>query len=310
MSYVDGGHNTRGWAFRATYGPDPVNGLALLAEMRTRRNQNPDSTGTCRYRRCGTASPGGSSATGCRTIGISGRRFGALATAVIDTYRPTSPRRSEQLDKKWIRPNVNRGVNAVGGEGAAAANAHAVLLDTFRSSGDGGHRRFLLSGGKTEADIRLFRHARALRPDRQRGSHHRPRPCRSTRSCGPLRPRHYSIPTTFVTRPTSRRFQRARFVESGRSSGRPADGGRLMAEPRPLHLAHGLTGPDSTLQLARPLGAPHRDLHREVLDVAGAHRRAAASSTSAAARLLSCSRRSSACRTGATTRSAGASTRC
>lgn len=33
MSYVDGERDGRGWAFRATHGPDPVNGFTLLREV-------------------------------------------------------------------------------------------------------------------------------------------------------------------------------------------------------------------------------------------------------------------------------------
>ncbi|MFB7620254.1 hypothetical protein [Kitasatospora sp. NPDC056181] len=32
VSYVDGRRDARGWAFRETHAPDPVNGFALLRE--------------------------------------------------------------------------------------------------------------------------------------------------------------------------------------------------------------------------------------------------------------------------------------
>ena len=75
---------------------------------------------------------------------------------MIDTYPADLADDIEQLDA-WIGPNVNKGVNAAGGDGPAAAEARTVLLDTFRELDERlSTSRFLLGDRLTEADIRLF----------------------------------------------------------------------------------------------------------------------------------------------------------
>ena len=155
VSYVDGARDARGWAFRSSHGPDPVNGFTLLREAY--EATEPGFDGHVSVPTLWDRVTGKVVSNQFRTIGIDlATQFGALATAVIDTYPADLADEIEELDE-WIGPNVNRGVNAVGGEGAAAADARAVLLDTFRQLDERlSTRRFLLGDRLTEADIRLF----------------------------------------------------------------------------------------------------------------------------------------------------------
>jgi putative glutathione S-transferase len=155
VSYVDGARDGRGWAFRSTHGPDPVNGFTLLRDAYDATEPGFDghvSVPTLWDRVTGTVV-----SNQFRTIGIDlATQFGALATALIDTYPADLAEEIEQLDT-WIGPNVNKGVNAAGGDDAAATDARAVLLDTFRELDQRlSTSRFLLGDRLTEADIRLF----------------------------------------------------------------------------------------------------------------------------------------------------------
>ncbi len=156
VSYVDGVRDGRGWAFRSTYGPDPVNGFTLLRDAYDATEPGFDghvSVPTLVGPRHRAPSSATSSA---RSASTSPRSSAPSPRPVIDTYPADLADEIEQLDA-WIGPNVNRGVNAVGGDDAAAADARAVLLDTFRELDERlSTSRFLLGDRLTEADIRLF----------------------------------------------------------------------------------------------------------------------------------------------------------
>ena len=155
VSYVDGARDARGWAFRSTYGPDPVNGFTLLRDAY--EATEPGFDGHVSVPTLWDRVTGRVVSNQFRTIGIDlETQFGALATAVIDTYPADLADEIEQLDG-WIGPNVNRGVNAVVGDSEAASEARLVLLDTFRVLDERlSTNRFLLGDRLTEADIRLF----------------------------------------------------------------------------------------------------------------------------------------------------------
>ena len=155
VSYVDGARDGRGWAFRSTYGPDPVNGFTLLREAYDATE--PGFDGHVSVPTLWDRVTGRVVSNQFRTIGIDlATQFGSLATPVIDTYPADLADEIEQLDA-WIGPNVNKGVHAAAGHGPAAAPARALLLDTFRELDVRlGTSRFLLGDRLTEADIRLF----------------------------------------------------------------------------------------------------------------------------------------------------------
>lgn len=155
VSYVDGARDARGWAFRATHGPDPVNGFTLLREAYDATE--PGFDGHVSVPTLWDRSTGRVVSNQYRTIGIDlATQFGALADALIETYPADLADEIEQLDT-WIGPNVNKGIHAAAGTGPDAQVARSVLVDTFRELDQRlSTSRFLLGDRLTEADIRLF----------------------------------------------------------------------------------------------------------------------------------------------------------
>jgi putative glutathione S-transferase len=155
VSYVDNSRDARGWAFRETYGPDPVNGFTLLRDAYDATEPGFDghvSVPTLWDRKTGAVV-----SNQFKTIGIDlATKFGALATPLIETYPADLAADIEELDT-WVGPAVNRGINVAGGKGPSAAAARAELLDAFTELDRLlGERRYLLGERLTEADIRLY----------------------------------------------------------------------------------------------------------------------------------------------------------
>jgi glutathionyl-hydroquinone reductase len=152
MSYVDGSRDARGWAFRATHGPDPVNGFAFLREAYEATEEGFDghvSVPTLWDRfSCRVVS------NDCHGIGIDlATGFRHLAEPVLDTYPVALRDRIEELDR-WLGPAVNHGVGAAA-RGDAAARAD--LLNAFELlDGRLARSRYLLGDQPTEADVRLW----------------------------------------------------------------------------------------------------------------------------------------------------------
>jgi putative glutathione S-transferase len=155
VSYVDGGRDGRGWAFRERYGADPVNGFTLLRHAYDATEPGFDghvSVPTLWDRTTGTVA-----SNQFRAMGIDlATRFRALATPLVETYPADLAGDIEDLDR-WIGPAVNQGVGPASGTGRAADAARRTLLAAFdeldRRLAD---RRYLLGDRLTEADIRLF----------------------------------------------------------------------------------------------------------------------------------------------------------
>lgn len=155
LSYVDGARDGRGWAFRETHGPDPVNGFTLLREAYDATEPGFDghvSVPTLWDRATETVA-----SNQFRTIGIDfATRFGHLVDPLVETYPADLADEIEQLDA-WIGPAVNQGAHAAAGTGDAALAARSRLLTAFaeldaRLAG----RRYLLGDRLTEADVRLW----------------------------------------------------------------------------------------------------------------------------------------------------------
>jgi glutathionyl-hydroquinone reductase len=152
MSYVDSERDGRGWAFRATYGPDPVNGFTLLRDAYEATEEGFDGhvsvpTLWDRY----SASVVSNDYHG---IGIDlATRFHHLAEPVIETYPVALADRIEELDR-WLGPTVNHGVSAAA---RGDKDARAALLDAFELLDTRLARsRYLLGDALTEADVRLW----------------------------------------------------------------------------------------------------------------------------------------------------------
>jgi putative glutathione S-transferase len=151
VSYVDGTRDARGWAFRKTYGPDPVNGFTLLREAYDATEPNFDghvSVPTLWDRATGKVV-----SNQFKTIGIDlATQFGHLATPLVETYPADLAAEIEELDS-WIGPAVNQGINVA----SSNAPARSALLGAFSDLDERLRtQRYLLGDRLTEADIRLF----------------------------------------------------------------------------------------------------------------------------------------------------------
>jgi putative glutathione S-transferase len=152
MSYVDDNRDGRGWAFRKTHGPDPVNGFTLLRDAYEATEEGFDGhvcvpTLWDRFS-CRIVS------NNYHDIGIDlATRFRHLAEPVAETYPEPLREQIEELDG-WLGPAVNHGVGAAA---AGDAEARGLLLDAFELL-DARLARcpYLLGDALTEADIRLW----------------------------------------------------------------------------------------------------------------------------------------------------------
>ncbi|MEV6926356.1 glutathione S-transferase C-terminal domain-containing protein [Dactylosporangium sp. NPDC051485] len=143
VSYIDNERDGRGWAFRERYGPDPVNGFALLREAY--EATEPGFDGHISVPTLWDRDAGRVLSNDFKLIGIDlATRFRHLAEPVVETYPEEHREEIERLDA-WLGPAVNQGRDP------AARKAALVELDQRL-----GERRYLLGDAVTEADVRLF----------------------------------------------------------------------------------------------------------------------------------------------------------
>jgi putative glutathione S-transferase len=155
VSYVDGARDGRGWAFRETNGPDPVNGFRLLREAYERTE--PGFDGHVSVPTLWDTETQRIVSNDYRTLGLDvATEFTGFRYPGVDTY-PTEHRAEiEELDR-WVGPAVNQGVGRAQGEGPAAEQARTELHAAFRRlDARLVDRCFLVGRGLTEADIRLW----------------------------------------------------------------------------------------------------------------------------------------------------------
>jgi glutathionyl-hydroquinone reductase len=152
MSYVDGARDGRGWAFRETYGPDPVNGFTLLRDAYEATEECFDGH-VC----VPTLWDRFSSrivSNNYHDIGIDlATQFRRLAEPVTGTYPEPLRDQIEELDG-WLGPAVNHGI---GPAAQGDAGARGRLLDAFKQlDARLESSRYLLGDALTEADVRLW----------------------------------------------------------------------------------------------------------------------------------------------------------
>jgi len=155
VSYVDGARDGRGWAFRETHGPDPVNGFTLLRDAY--EATEPGFDGHVSVPTLWDTETHRIVSNDFRTLGLDvATQFPDLRQPGVDTYPEEYRAEIEELDT-WVGPAVNQGVGRAAGEGPAAEQARVDLHAAFRRLDDrlvdGGH---LVGPGLTEADIRLW----------------------------------------------------------------------------------------------------------------------------------------------------------
>ncbi|WP_231122003.1 glutathione S-transferase C-terminal domain-containing protein [Motilibacter peucedani] len=155
VSYVDGARDARGWAFRETSGPDPVNGFVLLRDAYEATEPGFDghvSVPTLWDRRTRRVV---SNDYGLLDADLA-TAFLHLSTTGLELYPAALRDRVDELDR-WLGPAVNAGVTAAQGDGEQALSARARLNEAFealdaRLAGS----RFLLGDRLTLADVRLW----------------------------------------------------------------------------------------------------------------------------------------------------------
>ena len=155
VSYVDDARDGRGWAFRETHGPDPVNGFTLLRDAY--EATEPGFDGHVSVPTLWDTQTNRIVSNDYRTLGLDvATAFAGFRHPGVDTYPVGHRAEIEELDA-WVGPAVNQGVGRAGGDGPAAEQARADLHAAFRRLDerlvDGG---FLVGHGLTEADIRLW----------------------------------------------------------------------------------------------------------------------------------------------------------
>ncbi len=143
LSYVDGARDARGWAFRATHGPDPVNGFTLLRQAYEATEEGFDGPAGVpvlwdRFRARVASNDHRGIALDLAT------RFRHLARPVVDTY-PAALRDRIDAQEDWIGTAVD------------VRRDRATLLEAFEQLDARLSRvRFLLGGALTQADVRLW----------------------------------------------------------------------------------------------------------------------------------------------------------
>jgi glutathionyl-hydroquinone reductase len=150
VSFIDNDRDARGWAFRARYGADPVNGFRLLREAY--ETTEPGFDGHISVPTLWDRETGQVVSNDFRAIGIDlATQFGEYANGA-DTYPTALRKQIEELDL-WLGPVVNHGV----GSAASDAAARQDLLGAFEDLDIRlAHSRFLLGPDISEADVRLW----------------------------------------------------------------------------------------------------------------------------------------------------------
>ncbi|GAA2394387.1 glutathione S-transferase C-terminal domain-containing protein [Dactylosporangium salmoneum] len=139
VSYVDNARDGRGWAFRERYGPDPVNGFALLRQAYEKTE--PGFDGHVSVPALWDKTTGSVLSNDYRTIGIDlATRFRDVAEPLVEAYPEPLRDEIEELTA-WLAPGIS------GDETRARFTALDERLAT---------RRYLVGPTITEADIRLY----------------------------------------------------------------------------------------------------------------------------------------------------------
>jgi putative glutathione S-transferase len=155
VSYVDGQRDARGWGFRESNGPDPVNGFTLLRDAYNATEPHFDghvSVPTLWDRETGQVVSNDFATLDADLAS----QYDVTAHAGIELYPVELRSQIDELEA-WLRPSVNSTAHLATGDGPAAADAaqtlhkaYAELEERLRDS------RFLLGDNVTLADIRLF----------------------------------------------------------------------------------------------------------------------------------------------------------
>jgi putative glutathione S-transferase len=154
VSYVDNRRDGRGWAFRETNGPDPVNGFTLLRAAFDATE--PDFVGHVSVPVLWDRVSNRIVSNDYATIEVDlATQFTAWGTDAA-TYPVALQSEIEELDR-WLGPALNHGVAVAAGSTPQAAAARVRLLETF-SELDArlAQQPYLLGDSVTVADVRAW----------------------------------------------------------------------------------------------------------------------------------------------------------
>jgi putative glutathione S-transferase len=131
VSFVDQQRDARGWAFRATRGPDPVNGFELLREAY--EATEPGFDGHVSVPTLWDRVQGRVVSNDYRTIEIDlATQFRAIAEPVVELYPAPLRFEIDELDS-WLAHAVDRGTRVAAGADASAELAERELRAAFAS---------------------------------------------------------------------------------------------------------------------------------------------------------------------------------
>ncbi len=155
VSYVDGRRDARGWGFRESNGPDPVNGFTLLRQAYDATEPGFDghvSVPTLWDRVTGQVA---SNDYGLLDADLASQ-FGRWSSTGTELYPAGLRARIDELEA-WLLPAVNQGVHRAAGPGEEADAARAEVRTAFDRLNDTlAGSRYLLGERLTLADVRLF----------------------------------------------------------------------------------------------------------------------------------------------------------
>lgn len=154
VSYVDNARDGRGWGFRETYGPDPVNAFTLLRDAY--EITEPGFDGHVSVPTLWDRETGQVVSNDFPTIGIDLATQFTRWSNGADTYPAQLREQIEELND-WLLPVVNHGVHAATGNGPGAPEARQKLLSAFAElDARLREQRYLFGSRLTEADVRLW----------------------------------------------------------------------------------------------------------------------------------------------------------
>ena len=155
VSYVDGKRDARGWAFRGTHGPDPVNGFTLLREAYNLTE--PDFDGHVSVPTLWDRETKKVVSNDFGTLDADlASQYDVAANGGVELYPAALRSQIDELET-WLRADVNSTAHVATSDSPVAAEAAETLQKAFtqldnRLQGS----RFLLGDDVTLADVRLF----------------------------------------------------------------------------------------------------------------------------------------------------------
>ncbi|AFR47279.1 glutathione S-transferase C-terminal domain-containing protein [Gordonia sp. KTR9] len=152
VSHVDSARDARGWAFRQTHGPDPVNGFTLLRDAYEHTEPGFDGHISVPVLWDRTENRIVSNDFGTLDIDLASQ-YDVTESGGIELYPPALRAQIDDLET-WLRADVNGTADAA----ASGSPEAAATLKTAFADLDGrlAHSRFLLGDAVTLADTRLF----------------------------------------------------------------------------------------------------------------------------------------------------------